>query len=723
MDSLGWFDQQQKVSKNAARKGQAFSSAFKVAKLDIATEIEKIDDIEKGKYVFSDGCGEISYKLAQEIAKMHYKVWFCYAFQIRLGGYKGVLVCSDNFKDDYKVRVRPSMEKFEMPSDQNLIDLEVIRMATYSPGYLNKQIIGILWSNGVNPDIFLRMQRAYAKNIWENYDLSTLNTNSRCLNALTSSVKLIGAKIFQTATKMHDLMNDPFILPLVKLVNYNKFSDIRKRFRIYDPNCWVLIGVIDPHNCLEEGEVFVQCCKNVPLCNSKGFNKKLELLQGKLIVSRNPWVHPGDVRVLNAVDKLQLKSYWNVIVFSGKGDRPEQDKMASGDLDGDIYWINWRKEFIDGFVQQSACEKKEDQLKIENSSRISKLIDFGDETSSDEDLYEDYETEVEPVGEPISKISVYSRKDYIKNFITYIQNDYLGEVANLHSKIADSSRRAIKSKDWLSLAEMHCKAVDFQKHGELLDVDSYQNIKSRNSGYVDFMSYNKKNIRKDKIRESEGILGQMFRDLQSELNHEELLRQEYEFKILRKYPLPEHLFEDADFCQHLPFLHSEVIIPYNKVIKKLMVEKNLMTESDIFNANCAFTNIVSARDEVYTHQDEIEIILSIAEERFKTEVLKLYKKQFKSGKKLTTAINKAMIFASYFDLVHLSDPKLKMFECEAGYQEFITILQTEQKLKKFTPMSFEQYQSTVTSNYLEDTEVNEVVEQLKILSAWWVLTR
>lgn len=121
--------------------------------------------------------------------------------------------------------------------------------------------------------------------------------------------------------------------------------------------------------------------------------------------------------------------------------------MASGDLDGDIYWINWRKEFIDGFVQQSACEKKEDQLKIENSSRISKLIDFGDETSSDEDLYEDYETEVEPVGEPISKISVYSRKDYIKNFITYIQNDYLGEVANLHSKIADSSRRAIKSKD------------------------------------------------------------------------------------------------------------------------------------------------------------------------------------------------------------------------------------------------------------------------------------
>lgn len=45
MQSLGSFDHEKKISKNAARKGQAFSSALNVATLDIATEVEEIEDI------------------------------------------------------------------------------------------------------------------------------------------------------------------------------------------------------------------------------------------------------------------------------------------------------------------------------------------------------------------------------------------------------------------------------------------------------------------------------------------------------------------------------------------------------------------------------------------------------------------------------------------------------------------------------------------------------
>ena len=61
--------------------------------------------------------------------------------------------------------------------------------------------------------------------------------------------------------------------------------------------------------------------------------------------------------------------------------------------------------------------------------------------------------------------------------------------------------------------------------------------------------------------------------------------------------------------QHLDFIYKNVVKPYSKEIHKIMEEKNLSTESDIFNVNCAFTNLINARDEKYGHEADIEIIL------------------------------------------------------------------------------------------------------------------
>jgi RNA-dependent RNA polymerase len=69
------------------------------------------------------------------------------------------------------------------------------------------------------------------------------------------------------------------------------------------------MGVIDPYNCLEEGEVFVQYCKNVPELRSKGGSNEKSLLKCDVLVTRNPCVHPGDVRKLKAVCKKELKDY------------------------------------------------------------------------------------------------------------------------------------------------------------------------------------------------------------------------------------------------------------------------------------------------------------------------------------------------------------------------------------------------------------------------------
>lgn len=59
------------------------------------------------------------------------------------------------------------------------------------------------------------------------------------------------------------------------------------------------------------------------------------------MVTRNPCLHPGDIRILKAVEKDELKHLSNVIVFSSKGYRPVCNMMAGGDLDGDVYFVCW----------------------------------------------------------------------------------------------------------------------------------------------------------------------------------------------------------------------------------------------------------------------------------------------------------------------------------------------------------------------------------------------
>lgn len=65
------------------------------------------------------------------------------------------------------------------------------------------------------------------------------------------------------------------------------------------------------------------------------------ILQGKVVVSRNPCTHPGDIRLLDAVNKSELQHLVNVIVFPSTGERPLCNMMSGGDLDGDVYFVCW----------------------------------------------------------------------------------------------------------------------------------------------------------------------------------------------------------------------------------------------------------------------------------------------------------------------------------------------------------------------------------------------
>ena len=80
--------------------------------------------------------------------------------------------------------------------------------------------------------------------------------------------------------------------------------------------------------------VFVQYTEltNDYLTNTE--SDKLVILEQKVVVTKNPCHHPGDVRVFSAVDVPRLRHLKDVIVFPQRGKRPHPNEISGSDLDG-----------------------------------------------------------------------------------------------------------------------------------------------------------------------------------------------------------------------------------------------------------------------------------------------------------------------------------------------------------------------------------------------------
>ena len=69
------------------------------------------------------------------------------------------------------------------------------------------------------------------------------------------------------------------------------------------------------------------------------------------MITKNPCGHKGDVRLAKAIGEdhpafEKLKHLVNVIVFPVVGERPLQNQMSGGDLDGDVYMIIWDEKLV-----------------------------------------------------------------------------------------------------------------------------------------------------------------------------------------------------------------------------------------------------------------------------------------------------------------------------------------------------------------------------------------
>ena len=139
------------------------------------------------------------------------------------------------------------------------------------------------------------------------------------------------------------LTTEPYFKSLLCAVYKEQINRLLKKSRILLPvsKARLMMGVMDETGSLEYGQVFVQCTYMTSEGNSSDEDDE-ELLREnrrfivnqRVIVTRNPCLHPGDVRELEAVDVPELHHLIDCVVFPRKGPRPHPNEMAGKESDG-----------------------------------------------------------------------------------------------------------------------------------------------------------------------------------------------------------------------------------------------------------------------------------------------------------------------------------------------------------------------------------------------------
>lgn len=319
---MGCFNKIRSVSKCAARMGQLFSSSTQTLVVP-QQDVELIPDVEISSdgvnYCFSDGIGKISLSFARQVAQKCGLNHTPSAFQIRYGGYKGVIAVDRNsFR---KLSLRSSMLKF----DSNNRMLNVTKWSSSMPCFLNREIITLMSTLGVEDEAFEALQQ-------EQLHLLGKMRKERIV-ALNALEKLSGADSNNILVKMllqgYEPNLEPYLSMMLQAHYENHLSDLKSRCRIYVPKGRILVGCLDETGSLNYGQVYVRITltKAEQEMGHQNFFQRVDertcIVTGKVVVTKNPCLHPGDIRVLEAVYDVGLeeKNMVDCLVFPQKGER------------------------------------------------------------------------------------------------------------------------------------------------------------------------------------------------------------------------------------------------------------------------------------------------------------------------------------------------------------------------------------------------------------------
>lgn len=306
-----------------ARLAQAFTATDASVTVEEVEEIFYLDDIKpsEGNYCFTDGVGTMSKELAIEISKElrskrrrgRHNKFQPRAFQVRFMGSKGMLSV------DYKLQgraigLRPSMIKFEAPDS---LEIEIAR-AFDRPGpyYLNRPLITLLEGLGVPYEVFEHFQEIAVGETWRSTHSLAEAAKTLESHGLGASYRLTSVMLGLDKLGIDNIYDNSFYQRLLEYAIHDILRSLKNYARIPIPGAWTLVGVADVHEFLKEGEIFA-CIKPI--------DGAVRYLEGPVLISRSPTIHPGDVQVVNAIGEPPRGSCFskeplpNTVVFSVVG--------------------------------------------------------------------------------------------------------------------------------------------------------------------------------------------------------------------------------------------------------------------------------------------------------------------------------------------------------------------------------------------------------------------
>lgn len=128
------------------------------------------------------------------------------------------------------------------------------------------------------------------------------------------------------------LTTEPYFKSLLCALYKERIHRLLMKSRILLPvtEARLMMGVMDETGTLQAGQVFVQYSHMTsegddgePVVSNQRF-----IVTRAVVVTRNPCLHPGDVRQLEAVDVPRLHHLVDCIVFPKIGPRPHPNEMA-----------------------------------------------------------------------------------------------------------------------------------------------------------------------------------------------------------------------------------------------------------------------------------------------------------------------------------------------------------------------------------------------------------
>ncbi|ELP91216.1 RNA-dependent RNA polymerase, putative [Entamoeba invadens IP1] len=312
-------------------------------------QIKRIEDVtNEGGYTFSDGVGRISLSLASKVFAEYrrcgenvIRVEEPAAFQIRFAGVKGVVSvdCLDKSENIY---FRPSQIKIEA-FPERVQKLRVVQIPQYRSGRMNEQLaLGLEYLEIPIPN-FIQCAKEYLRKYF------TSIPNDEVVRLFQKNAKnptvAIALKMVMAAGRDSKIFEEPFVKANSLVLRMAMLSEKSDFIKFDIDNSAFLMGVMDETGILEEGQVFIQLSSNSVFVPSS-----------RLLAVKFPATHPGDFLLLrNVCENVlferkrgyeRLAYLKDVIVFSSKGYRPDPNKMAGGDLDGDEYLVIWNPLFL-----------------------------------------------------------------------------------------------------------------------------------------------------------------------------------------------------------------------------------------------------------------------------------------------------------------------------------------------------------------------------------------